>query len=81
MIAVTLTARVVWDDNKYLARVDGLPLEGEGDTVAHAQDELINAVRAWIEAQDSAGLLETSLSQAGFEGVAEETEVQLAFVD
>jgi len=76
-----LTARVVWEDDKYVARVDKLPLEGAGETVQEAQDELISAMRAWIEFQDGTNRLEQALARAGFPGVQEDTELQLQFLE
>ena len=76
-----LTAQVVWVEDKYVARVNELPLEGEGNSVAEAQDDLINALRSWIEYQDGTSGLESALAEAGFPGVTEDTEVQLEFVE
>jgi hypothetical protein len=81
---LALTARVacVQDDKDsvwYVARVDGLPLEGEGDSVESAQEDLVQVMRGWIEAQDGTESLETTLAQAGFPGVDEDTELQLEF--
>lgn len=81
MDTVVLVAHVAWEGDRYLACVEGLPMEGEGTTAVQAQDVLINVLRAWIEAQDGAGLLEISLTEAGFEGVSEDTEVHLEFAE
>lgn len=76
-----MTARVIWEADRHVAKVDSLPLEGVGESVKQAQDELVNAMRAWIEAQDGTDSLEQSLADAGFPGVEEETELHLEFVD
>ena len=81
MEQVLLTARVANEDGGFVARVEQLPLEGSGDSVQAAQDELILVLRAWIEAQDGQDNLGQALAQAGFPGVEEETEVQLEFID
>lgn len=81
MEPTVLTAKVVWQDGKYLAAIEALGLEGEGETVEAAQDELINQVRYWIEVQDAKSILEESLASAGFPGVEEDTELQLEFVE
>ena len=78
---LVLTARVVWQADRHIARVDSLPLEGVGDSVKQAQDQLINVMRAWIEAHDGTDSLEQALADAGFPGVEEETELQLEFVE
>ena len=76
-----LTARVHWDDDRYIATIDDLDLAAEGETVGEAQDGLINLMRNWIEIQDGKSALEETLAQAGFPGVAEDTELQLEFVE
>ena len=81
MERLVLTARVVWDTDKHIATVDSLPLEGVGESVKQAQDELVNAMRAWIEAQDGTDSLEQALADAGFLGVEEGTELHLEFVE
>ncbi len=79
MERLVLTARVERDSARFVARVDGLPLEGEGDSVESAQEDLVQVMRGWIEAQDGTESLETTLAQAGFPGVGEDTELQLEF--
>jgi predicted RNase H-like HicB family nuclease len=79
--SVLLTARVVWEEGRYVASVDALSLEAVGDSVSQAQDELVIALRGWIEAQDTLGNLEESLARAGYVGVDEDTELQLEFVE
>ena len=84
METVLLTARVTWDQGCYLAKVDQLPLEGSGDSVEAAKDELIEVVRAWIQDRDGTdrlGGLGQTLADAGFPGVEDDTEVQLEFVE
>lgn len=81
MEPTVLTARVVWQDGRYVALIDGLELEAAGDTVEAAQNELINLTRNWIELQDGRSALAETLAQAGFPGVEEDTELQLEFVD
>lgn len=81
MTATILTARVQWDDGRYVARLDALELEAAGPTAAQAQDGLINLMRSWIEIQDGKSALEETLAQAGFPGVQEDTELQLEFVE
>lgn len=81
MTATILTARVQWDDGRYVARLDALELEAAGPTAAQAQDGLINLMRSWIEIQDGKSALEETLAQAGFPGVEEDTELQLEFVE
>ena len=81
MESVLLTARVVWEEGRYVASVDALALEAVGDSVSQAQDELVIALRGWIEAQDTLGNLEESLARAGYVGVDEDTELQLEFVE
>ena len=78
---VVLTARVSRENSSFVARVEQLPLEGSGDSVREAQDDLILAVRVWIESHDGQDDLDQVLAQAGFPGVEEDTELQLEFID
>ncbi len=81
MERVVLTARVVREGDNYIAQIEGLDLEGSGDSVQQAQDNLISSMRAWIEMQDAASCLEEALAEAGFPGADEDTEIQLEFLD
>ena len=81
METTVLTARVAWQDGRYVAVIEGLDLEAAGETVEDAQNELIQLMRNWIEIQDGKSLLEETLALAGFPGVQEDTELQLEFVD
>ena len=81
MDQVLLTARVAPENGGFIAKLEQLSLEGLGDSVQAAQDELILGLRAWIETQDGQDSLEKALAEAGFLGVEEETEVQLEFLD
>ena len=81
MDTLVLTAQVSWEEGRYVARVENLPLEGEGETAQQAQDELVSAMRAWIEVHDGTSRLEQALARAGFLGVDEDTELELRFVE
>ena len=81
MESVMLTARVSWDSDHFVAKVDQLPLECEGEALEEAQDQLIQMMRSWIEENDGTDTLEELLADAGFPDVAEDTELQLEFVD
>ena len=81
MDSVILTARVSLEDGRYVAKVDQLPLEGTGDSVEQAQDELIQTLRGWIEFNDTTDSLEREMEAIGFPGVVPETEVQLEFLE
>ena len=81
MDRLVLTARVAQSDGGYVARLEQLPLEGSGESVRKAQDELIQVMRAWIETHDGQDDLGQILAQAGFSGVEEGTELQLEFVE
>ena len=81
MDQVLLTARVAPENGGFIAKLEQLSLEGLGDSVQAAQDELILVLRAWIETQDGQDSLEKALAEAGFLGVEEETEVHLELLD
>ena len=78
---MVLTARVTWEEERYVAKVDQLSLEGSAKSLEAAKDELIEVVRSWIQQHDGTGGLGQILAEAGFPGVEEETEVRLEFVD
>jgi hypothetical protein len=81
MERLILTARVEQDSTKFVAHVDSLGLEGEGDSLEAAQNDLVQVMRAWIETHDGTESLEATLAAAGFMGVDEDTELQLEFPD
>jgi len=81
MDTVVLEAKVVETDGRYVARIDDLKLECEGESLETAQDEMIQVMRAWIELHDGTDNLGDAMADAGFPGVNEETELQLEFVD
>ena len=81
MERLVLTARVEQGVGGYVATVEQLPLEGLGESVQEAQDQLIQVIRAWIETHDGQDTLAETLAQAGFPGVEEDTELQLEFTE
>lgn len=81
METVVLTAKIDRNEARYVVRIDNLDLEGEGESLEAAQDELIQIMRAWIESHDGADTLGDALADAGYLGVDEETELQLEFVE
>jgi len=81
MRTVVLRANVNQIEERYVARIDDLDLEAEGESIESAQDELIQVMRAWIESHDGTDTLGDVLADAGYPGVGEETELQLEFVE
>ena len=81
METLNLTSQVVWEDEKYVARIQGLDVQGIGGSVEAAQDHLILSLRTWIEFQESGSKLEQTLAEVGYPGVGETTELQLEFVE
>jgi hypothetical protein len=79
MGTVVILAKIEMIEDKYVAKIDELELEGEGTTLEAAQDELIQVMRAWIESHDGTDTLSDVLADAGYPDVDEETEVQLEF--
>jgi|TARA_B110001454_G_C12652551_1_gene406055 hypothetical protein len=79
MGTVVISAKIEMIEDKYIAKIDELELEGEGATLEAAQDELIQVMRAWIESHDGTDTLSDVLADAGYPDVDEETEVQLEF--
>ncbi len=81
MDTVVLTAKIKRDESRYVARIEDLGLVGEGESLEAAQDDLIQIMRAWIEAHDGSDTLCGALADAGYLGVDEETELQLEFAE
>ena len=79
MGTVVLKASVNQIEDRYVARIDDLDLEADGESLEEAQDELIQATRAWIESHDGTDTLSEVLADAGHPGVDEETELHLEF--
>ena len=79
MGTVVISAKIEMIEDKYVAKIDELELEGDGATLEAAQDELIQVMRAWIESHDGTDTLSDVLADAGYPDVDEETEVQLEF--
>ena len=79
MGTVVLKANVNQIEDRYVARIDDLDLEADGESPEEAQDELIQATRAWIESHDGTDTLSEVLADAGHPGVDEETELHLEF--
>ena len=75
-VLVELVARVVTSDGQFLAMVDGLELQGAGPTREAAENGLVQAMRGWLERQDTIGRLGQAL---GIDELNEETEIVLRF--
>ena len=81
MERLTLTARVDHEDSKYVARIDGIDVRGEGESVDSAREELIQAMLSWISNHDCAESMAVALSAAGFPEIDDDTELQLDFAE
>ena len=81
MERLTLTARVEQEDAKFVARIDGIDVRGEGESPGSAQEDLIQAMLSWISSHDSSGSMAGALAKAGFPEIDDDTELQLEFAD
>lgn len=81
MDRLTLTARVDKEETKYIARVDGIDICGEGESPAVAREELIQAMLSWISTHDSSDSMAGALSEAGYPDIDDDTELELEFAD
>ena len=79
--AVVITAMIEQEEDRYVVRIGDLDLEGVGESLEAAQDDLIQIMRAWIETHDGTNSLSKVMANAGYPGVDEETELQLEFVE
>ncbi len=75
-VPVQLTAHVARDGHRFIATVDGLDLEGKGNTPDAAQESLVQTMRSWLERLDTTGKLGDAL---GVDGLSEDTEIVLHF--
>ena len=81
MKRLTLTARVEQEDARFVARIEGVDVWGEGDSPHSAREELIQAMLSWISSQDCAESMPMSLAAAGFPEIDDDTELELEFTD
>ena len=79
--SVVITATIEKEEDRYVVRIDDLDLEGVGESLETAQDDLIQIMRAWIETHDGTDSLSKVMANAGYPGVDEETELQLEFAE
>ncbi len=64
---------------RFVARVEGIDVQAEGDSPDVAREELIQAMITWISARDSSDSMALALAEAGFPEVDDETELHLEF--
>ena len=81
MERLVLTAKVEHEDARYVARVDGIDVLGEGDSPEVAREELIQAMLNWISMRDSSDSMVEVLAEAGYPEIDDETELQLEFAE
>ena len=79
MQKLTVKAKVEEKENGFVANVENLTPEGKGTTSKEAQDDLVDKFVAWVQSCEGQGTLETVLSEAGYVGVSESTELELEF--
>ena len=66
---------------RFVAWVDGLDVQAEGESADVAREELVQAMLIWISARDCTDSMAKALSEAGFPEVDEGTELHLEFLD
>lgn len=81
MERLVLTATVESTGDGYLALLGPLKLQGEGETARMAQDDLVDLVRSWIELRQADESLGQALTDAGFPGLEDDTEICLEFIN
>ena len=81
MERLTLTALVEQEETKFVARIEGIDVRGEGESPDSAREELIQAMLSWISSQDCAESMAGALTAAGFPEITDETELHLEFAD
>lgn len=78
---LVLTARVEHENARFVAWVDGIDVQAEGESADVAREELIQAMLSWISARDCTDSMVETLTQAGFPEINDETELHLEFQD
>ena len=81
MERLILTARVEQEDARFVARIDGIDIQAEGDSPEVAREELIQTMLIWISLRDCTESMAAMLAEAGFPEIDDETELQLEFAD
>ncbi len=81
MERLTLTARVEQEDSRFVTRIESIGIQGEGDSVQAAQEELIQAMISWISNRDCTESMAGTLVKAGFPEIDDDTEIELEFID
>ena len=81
MERLTLTAKVEQEDSRFVARIDGIDLRGEGESPSVAQEELVQAMLSWISNRDCTESMAGTLVEAGYPEIDDETELELEFID
>lgn len=81
MDRLTLTARIIREDSRFIATVEGINVRGVGESPEAARDELVQAMLSWISTRDCAESMAGALADAGFPEVDDETELELEFAD
>ena len=76
-----MRALVDQQDTKYVARIEGIDLKGEGASADSAREELVQAMLSWISSQDCAESMAVALTAAGYPEIDDDTELQLEFAD
>ena len=79
MERLTLTASVELEDTRFIARIRGINVQGEGESADSAQEELVQAMLTWISSHDCAESMAGALVAAGFPTIDDETELELEF--
>ena len=79
MQKLPVKAKVEEKENGFVATVENLTPKGKGTTSKEAQDDLVDKFVAWVQSCEGQGTLETVLSEAGYVGVSESTELELEF--
>ena len=78
---VVLLATVTDGNGGFVAAINDLGIEADGESLEGAQDNLIKSFRNWLEGCEGREDLAQLLADAGYPGVEENTELELQFVE
>ncbi len=81
MERLKLTAMVEREDARFVARIEGIEVRGEGESPDLAREELVQAMLHWISVRDCTDSMSLALAEAGFPEIDDETELELEFAE
>jgi predicted RNase H-like HicB family nuclease len=80
MVDITITIRIFKEDSLFIAHTPELDVSSCGETENEAKENLIEAVRLFLEEAAHMGTLDQVLEEAGFKKQAEHIRAPIAVI-